>query len=338
MTVTITLRSGRTFPLESRESLLDGANRAGIFLEHSCRTGRCGSCKVQVTQGETVEQLPESGLSHSDRAAGWVLSCARTAETDVRLAADDLGVKLPDVRISPAKIDTITPLGDDVIRVRLRLPPTAPLAYIPGQYVDIALPTGAKRSYSMATAPGAGQSAAALEFLIRLVPGGTFSTHWTQRAKPGDLLRVHGPHGTFFLRQPMTPRLLLLATGTGIAPIQALLEQLATLAQERLPERVDLLWGGRRPDDFFVDPNVIGRRLPTGTAFSLTRCLSGPAAGWQEGRGRLLQYLPLDADVLAATTVYACGAPAMIQDARSLLERAGLPAGRFHSDAFVSSS
>lgn len=335
MTVQITLRTGRTFSIEPEETLLDGALRAGLFLDHSCRTGRCGSCKVPVVEGQTGIKLEETGLTAQDAADGMILSCARTAISDVRLDVEDLGFSLPAAKLTPAKIDQVHRLSTDLVRLQLRLPPSNALRYLAGQYVDIGLPDGLKRSYSMASAPPGDKPAIRLDFYIRLNSSGAMSDFLTHKAQPGQLLRLHGPYGTFVLRQELTRRLLLLATGTGIAPIKALLEQLSQSEGGQATE-VQVIWGNRRAADFFLDAQDL---LPKGrTNYSLIRTLSGDDAEWTEARGRLLAHLPTDAATLLETTVYACGSADMIADARQRLEASGLPAARFHSDSFVVSS
>lgn len=329
---TIHLKSGLSFPSENTESILDAAVRAGIALEHSCRTGRCGSCRAQATGGDLVVRLAETGLSQADRAAGWILTCARSANADVLLDARVLDAMLPAPRITPAKIDAVEHLTADIAFARLRLPPATPLPHLAGQYVDVVLPGGVKRSYSIANLPVNGQSSR-LDLLIRRVDGGEMSRYWFEQAKPGDLLRVHGPRGTFFLRSPVPRQVLMLATGTGIAPIKAMLAQLADLPADQRPERLVVLWGNRLASDFVWSDEM----LAAAPGWSMVRVLSGPDSAWRGTRGRITNHFDDLAMDLADTAVYACGSPNMIEDARALLTARGLPDERFLSDAFVSS-
>jgi CDP-4-dehydro-6-deoxyglucose reductase, E3 len=328
---TIRLVSGASFTSGAGESILDAGLRAGVLMEHSCRSGRCSSCAAEVIEGDTLATLPEPGLAGTKMSAPpWILSCARVAQSDLLIDARTLDARLPPTRLSPAKIDRLERMSDGLLRVWLRLPPVAALEYLSGQYIDLSLPGGKKRSYSIANHASAGSSAH-LELHIRRVDGGAMSDYFFGRAKAGDLLQLHGPKGSFFLRQPLPRALMLLATGTGLAPLQALLQQLACLPQAQRPERTMLFWGNRQACDFYTDPTAL---LP---GLSYQRVISGPDDLPGAVRGRIPAYLEsLGADA-GATEVYACGSPAMIRDARARLQALGLPEGNFHADAFVSS-
>lgn len=326
------LSNQKTFEAEPGATLLDAARTAGLVLEHSCRTGRCGSCKAQVTAGQTRALIGEPGLAPEERAAGWVLTCAREA------ASPELGLDLEDlgplagiaVQTLPSRIDAIERLAPDVISVRLRLPPTAKFSYLAGQYVDVRSPSGPLRSYSLANAPAPDGK---LELQVRRVPGGLFSEHWFERAAVGDMVRFEGPRGSMFLRDVAGLDLVMLATGTGLAPIKALLETLATRPAAEQPRRVTLYWGNRVPHDLYWQPGASLTALPD---FDFVPVLSRAGADWPGVRGHV-QDVALPRHDWAGAAVYACGANAMIAAARALLLRHGLPARRFHSDAFVAS-
>lgn len=218
----ITLSNGTTFDAERGASILDAALAKGIILEHSCRTGRCGSCKARVTHGQASALLAPVGLTLQESEHGWVLTCAHEALSDVRLDIEDLtALTGMEPRVTPARIDTIERLAEDVIRVQLRLPPRSPFKFLPGQYVDVTSPVGVKRSYSIASAAVAPER---LELQIRRVDRGQLSAYWFELAKANDLLRFNGPRGTFFLRPVAGFDLIFLATGTGIAPILSMRE------------------------------------------------------------------------------------------------------------------
>jgi CDP-4-dehydro-6-deoxyglucose reductase len=347
-TKTVTLANGRTFAALPGLSLLDAAAAHGLTLEHGCRTGRCGSCKATVTQGTTAVLRDETSLTEAERDAGVVLTCARGVATDVTLSIDDLGLP-PGLtpRVVPARIDALERLADNVLRVTLRLPPNQPLAFAAGQYVDVTAPSGVRRSYSMAQAPAVTNR---VELQIRRVDGGAMSDWWFSYAKQNDLVRLRGPLGTFFLRETANVDLVFLATGTGIAPIRAMLAQLAALddASQR-PASVRVFWGGRTPADLYLDPtdglvHAGSHANPDAAAnprvsIAYTPVLSRADAAWQGARGHVQQaLLQGDTALGPATRVYACGSPAMIDDARASLVAAGLAPRHFHSDAFVESN
>jgi CDP-4-dehydro-6-deoxyglucose reductase len=325
----ITLKSGTRFPSGVGISILEAAEKAGVTMPYSCRTGRCSTCKCKVLGGSTRALYPETGLSSEDMTEGWVLSCVRTAETDVMLQAGDLGsIELPPPKTVPCRISELKRMAPDILKVLLRLPPNTEFRFIPGQYIDVIGPNGVRRSYSLANSSFANQF---LELHIKAVDGGALSSYWFNRAKPNDLLRLIGPLGTFFLRRSANTNLVFLATGTGVAPIKAILESMATLPAEVHPKTVTVIWGGRRSEDFYLDND----EFPLSLTYIPVQ--SHPDASWTGARGYVqFALLALRPD-LAETDVYACGSIAMIQSARSALLEAGLPPDRFYSDAFVSS-
>lgn len=332
MTAQVTTTAGSSFQAAPGQSLLDAALQAGIVLDHSCRTGRCGSCTARVIDGATRALGAEMGLSASQAAQGCILTCMRAAQGErLLLEVDALqGLVLPAARLLPCKIDSLELLRPGILQVRLRLPPQQPLHWLAGQYVDITGPGGVRRSYSIANAPAAGSG---IELHVAQVAGGALSGYWFERARPGDLLRLHGPLGSAVLRQPPGDPLVLLATGTGIAPIKAMLEDLAARpADGQRPHGIHLFWGAQRAADLYWDP----RTLPLPLHWHPV--LSREDAGWTGRRG-WVQQAALESGVpWAQTTVHACGSPRMVDDARLALVAAGLDPRRFHADAFLPSS
>lgn len=325
----VTLSNGRNFPSEPGEILLDAARRAGITMAYSCRTGRCSSCKSRVVSGASSVLSEELGLTPGEKSAGWILSCVRTATSDLELESEDLGaLAMPPVTILPCRIQSLEKLAPDVVKVTLRLPPASQFLFRAGQYIDVLGPGGLRRSYSLANAPSPGK---ALELHIRAVPGGAMSAYWFSQAKVNDLLRLNGPLGTFFLREISGLDLIFLATGTGIAPVKAMLEGIAAVPADGRPRSVAVYWGGRGRDDLYWDvTNVaVHRYVPV---------LSRAGPGWEGARGHVQQALMSDQPSLAEAVVFACGSAAMIHSARAALIEAGLPERRYFSDAFVCSA
>jgi CDP-4-dehydro-6-deoxyglucose reductase len=326
----IRLNAGASFNAQPGTSILDAAAAASKVIPYSCRTGRCSTCRCKVVEGETVTLSAETGLTTQEQADGWILGCARSAVTDLALEVETLdGLALPPARTLPCRIAGRERLAPDVLRILLRLPPGASLGFLPGQYLEVIGPAGIRRSYSLAAASPPG---AALELHVREVPAGVMSDYWFHHARENDLLRLHGPLGTFVLREVAGLDLVLLATGTGIAPIKAILESLPALHTEEAPRSVTVLWGGRIPSDLYLDIAALPgthRFIPV---------LSRADGDWTGARGHVQHVLLGLQPALHAAAVYACGSDAMIHGARDALLRAGLPAGRFHSDAFVCSA
>ena len=311
-------------------SILDAASAAGLVLEHSCRTGRCGSCKAQLLSGSTGPLRDETSLTADEIADRWILTCTREVESDVALDIEDLAALAGiSPKTLPCRINTIERVASDVVRVELRLPPNAGFAFLAGQYVDVTGPGGIKRSYSIASDM---RAADRLELHIRHVPGGAMSDYWFKSAKVNDLLRFRGPLGTFFLRELAGLHLIFLATGTGYAPVHAMLKQLDALEPSARPASTRLLWGGRVPQDIYAEPSDCAVDV------KFTPVLSRADAAWTGARGYVQDMLLAERPDLANAVVYACGSDAMIHAARAALTAVALSPRRFYSDAFVSSN
>lgn len=328
--VEISLTSGARFAADRDKSILEGASLANVSLAYSCRNGRCSTCKCKVISGDTEVLHAELGLTEEEKADGWILSCVRAARSDLVIEANDLGdVAVPPAKVVPCRISGLEKLASDVLRVQLRLPPTAEFDYLPGQYIDVIGQGGVRRSYSVANARRDDKS---LELHIRAVDGGTMSDYWFTRAKENDLLRLHGPLGTFFLRSCRGKDLVFLVTGTGIAPVKAMLEWLPSLSETERPESITVLWGGRIEQDLYFDveglsPNV--HYVPV---------LSRADDAWNGARGYVQDALLARGMDLSNVVVYACGSDAMIHSAHQALTRSGLSDKQFFSDAFVCSA
>lgn len=326
----ITTNHGKHFEAAAGETLLAAALRNGITLDYSCRTGRCSSCKGQVRSGQTIAIHDELGLTEDERNAGWILTCVREAVSDVELDVDDLGdVKLFPAKTLPCRIHSMEKLAADVLRVTLRLPPNSDFSYRAGQYIDVIGVNGLRRSYSIANASRADKL---IDLHIREVDSGEMSRFWFEQAKPNDLLRLNGPLGTFFLREVAGRDLIFLATGTGIAPVKAMLESMCSIPQELKPSSISVYWGGRKPEDIYWNLGSIDIPL------IFVSVLSRADSAWQGRRGHVQDVLLADQPLLAHSVVYACGSDSMIHAARDLLTSNGLPLKSFHSDAFVCSA
>jgi CDP-4-dehydro-6-deoxyglucose reductase len=285
---------------------------------------------VRVLSGQTSILRPEDeSLSTHEVAEGLILTCCREAIEDVSLDIDSLDRLAGfETKTVPARIVSLEKLSADILRVVLRTPPASPMRFVPGQYVDVIV-GGLRRSYSLANAPRAD---GLLELLVKRYPGGELSEYWFARASQNDLLRIEGPFGTFFLRDNPPPNILFLATGTGIAPVKALLEEMAMDPAKALGRRIKVFWGNREATNFCWEPSFQAAQ------FDFNRVLSGVDPDWREGRGHVhLRAVEAGFDP-HATVVYACGSNEMINSARALLTSLGLSPKHFFSDAFVSSN
>ncbi|WP_296196829.1 FAD-binding oxidoreductase [Sphingorhabdus sp.] len=325
----VELVSGKKFECSHGVSLLDAAANAQISLPYSCKTGRCSSCKCRILSGRSEALAIEIGLSDDEKKAGYILSCIRTAASDLTIDAEDLdGIYIPEVKTLPARIDCLQKLAPDVMLATLRVPPTSAFSYLPGQYIDVIGPGAMRRSYSIANAPNCRGH---LDLHIRAVHGGAMSDYWFNKAKENDLLRINGPLGSFFLRSCASLDLIFLATGTGIAPVKAMLEAITELSVDEQPRSVTVVWGGRVVADIYYDIQAIGGR------HTFLPVLSQAHSEWSGARGYVQDALLENGPDLSDAVAYACGSQAMIASAKVELFKAGLAPNRFYSDAFVSS-
>ena len=319
-------------PLLPGQTVLDAALADGLMLKHSCRTGTCGSCKGQVLSGD-VDHGDSSleVLSAAERAQGLALFCCATARSDLVIEAPEVtalrGISIQQMGVRVASIDKVS---SDVAVLRLMLAPGAGFDYFPGQYVQVLLKDGSRRSYSMATRSARDNQ---LELHIRHMPGGVFSGHVFNALQPKAILRMEGPFGSFYLRDSERP-MIFLASGTGFAPIQALLEQLRE-SDNRRP--VYLYWGGRRREDLYRHEQLLAweAQLPW---LRYTPVLSDPtpACDWQGATGFVHRQVLSDFQSLKGFEVYACGAPIVVDSARrDYVELRQLEAAYFYADAFV---
>ena len=329
MTGYLSLLSGENFEVAENESILDAALRNDTVLEYSCRNGQCGVCKTQVISGDTYIIREELSLTTEEKMSGQVLTCCRGIAGDVNLNAENL-TELKGIKkiTGPCKIDSLDRQGDDVIEVVLRTPPSSVIEFLPGQYVDIIGPNGVRRSYSIANAP---MKSGRIRLFVKKVDGGLFSEYWFNTAKVNDLLRFEGPLGTFFLPKSNKKHLVLLATGTGIAPIQSILEGLVLNPDKNTFDSVTLFWGGRYEDDIFKTMDFDLDNYKFVPVLSRENGVAGVYHGYVQDA-----FLAQKID-LTDSLVLSCGSMSMIKSAEEILMANGLSKNAYKSDAFVSS-
>lgn len=329
--------SGRAFASQGDETILAAAIRAGVGLPYGCKDGACGSCKCKKLSGNVVHGTHQAkALSPEEEADGYVLTCCATPESDVVLESRQVTDESAfPVRKMPVRVAALEKLSHDVIQLRLQLPATEQFRYHAGQYVEFILRDGARRAYSMATAPHLQETAPGLELHIRHMAGGKFTEHVFAGMKEKDILRIEGPFGSFHLREDSDKPIILLASGTGFAPIKALLQH---MRQQGLSRPTTLYWGGRRPQDLYLDAWV----REQAAAMPLLRYVpvvsdALPEDAWTGRSGYVHQAVLDDFADLSAHQVYACGAPIVVDSARaSYTTLGGLPADEFYADAFTS--
>ncbi|MFO1195159.1 MAG: CDP-6-deoxy-delta-3,4-glucoseen reductase [Rhodoferax sp.] len=325
--------SGRSFTADPGEAMLTAGIRQGIGLPYGCKDGACGSCKCRKISGTVVHGPHQSkALSSDEEAQGFVLTCCGVAHSDVVLESRQVteAGAFP-IRKMPARVSSLERKSHDVILLRLQLPANDPFNYRPGQYVEFLLRDGSRRSYSMANAPHNGPG---LELHIRHMPGGKFTDHVFNVMKEKEIQRIEGPYGSFFLREDSERPIVLLASGTGFAPIKALIEHMQFQGIQR---PATLYWGGRRPEDLYMDAWV-RERLAEMPHLRYVPVISDalPEDGWTGRTGFVHRAVLEDLPDLSGYQVYACGAPIVVDSARrDFSDLAGLAEEEFFADAFT---
>jgi CDP-4-dehydro-6-deoxyglucose reductase len=338
MTFTVTLTpSQRTFDVTRDEPILVAAIRQGIGLPYGCKDGACGTCKSRLLEGRVIHGAHQSkALSEAEEAAGLILTCCATPQTDCLVEARTVpgAGEFPILKM-PGRVLAITRAAGDVAIVRIQLPANQNFQFHAGQYIEFILRDGARRSYSMANAPHNLGTPPSIELHIRHMPGGKFTDHVFGVMKEKDIVRMEGPFGSFFLREESDKPMVLLASGTGFAPIKALIERLEELGSKR-PSI--LYWGARSRADLYLNDWAVSAaaRLPN---LRYVPVLSEPRAEdhWGGRTGFVHHAVMSDLPDLSSHQVYACGVPIMVESAhRDFVAQCGLPEEEFYADSFTS--
>jgi CDP-4-dehydro-6-deoxyglucose reductase, E3 len=338
MTFTVTVQpSGRTFSVERDEPVLLAAIRQGVGLPYGCKDGACGSCKCRLLEGRVIHGVHQSkALSAEEEAAGWMLTCQGAPQTDLVIEARTVpGAGEFPVRKMPSRVISISKPAPDVAILQLQLPANDVLQYHAGQYVEFILRDGARRSYSMANAPHTQTEKPGIELHLRHLPGGKFTDHVFGAMKEKDILRVEGPFGSFFLREDTDKPMILLASGTGFAPIKAIIEHMQFKNSQR---HAVLYWGCRSKADLYLHDWALAaaEQMPN---LQYIPVLSEPKIedAWSGRTGFVHQAVMHDHPNLMQHQVYACGVPIMVESAkRDFVMKAGLPDDEFYADSFTS--
>jgi CDP-4-dehydro-6-deoxyglucose reductase len=329
--------AGVSFEVPRDEPILPAAIRQGVGLPYGCRDGACGSCKSRLLEGRVIHGAHQlKALSVQEEAQGFILTCCATPQTDCVVEARSVpgAGQFPVLKL-PSRVLSLEKAAPDVMVVKLQLPANQNLQYHAGQYVEFILQGGARRSYSMANAPHELGTPPAIELHIRHMPGGRFTDHVFGAMKERDILRMEGPFGSFFLREDSAKPMILLASGTGFAPIKALIDHLRMKGSSR---PAVLYWGGRRPQDLYRDAwcRAQATELPW-LRYVPVVSDALPADAWTGRTGFVHRAVVEDFPDLSGHQVYACGAPVVVESAeRDFTAVCGLPADEFFADSFTS--
>jgi CDP-4-dehydro-6-deoxyglucose reductase, E3 len=315
-------KSDITFSAAPDQSLLDAALGASLNLPHSCKGGNCGSCRARLLQGEIrYPNGPPLGLSAAETAEGFVLLCQCYARCD--LTIETLEISTPEqirVKRLPARIERSVLLSHDVMGLFLRLPAAEDFSFEAGQYLDVMLPGGRRRSFSIASPP---HDSRLLELHVRKVQGGEFSAPLFEHAAQSALLSIEGPLGQFAYRAGTAP-MLLIGGGTGIAPLLSILRHVVETGLER---DLKIYWGVRSERDLYAHATLeaLAGYVPV---------LSEASSAWAGRRGMVHEAVLEDIQDLQRYDVYAAGPPAMIGVVRREFALHGAAPERLYFDSF----
>ena len=330
------LPSGRSFTADAGEPLLAAAIRQGIGLPYGCKDGACGSCKCRKLEGQVTHGAHQSkALSAEEEAQGFILTCCGVAHSDVVLESRQVTDESAfPIRKMPARVASLVRASPDVMVMRLQLPASDTMKYHAGQYVEFLLRDGDRRSYSMANAPHTQLETPGIELHLRHMPGGKFTDHVFAAMKEKEILRIEGPYGSFFLREDSTKPIVMVASGTGFAPLKAIIEHMQV---KHITRPAVLYWGGRRPADLYMNDWMLARvaEMPN-LRYVPVVSNALPEDGWLGRTGFVHKAVLEDFADLSGHQVYACGAPIVVESARGDCSAlAGLPAEEFFADAFT---
>jgi CDP-4-dehydro-6-deoxyglucose reductase, E3 len=332
----VTLKpSGRTFDVGAGVSVLTAAEEQHISLPYGCRLGTCCSCRGKVISGAVdLGNAHPAYLTQAQRDDGYALLCQATPLSNVTIEIEELPL-LSEPLEFPAMVRAIEFLSADVAKITLRLPLHQNLKLAAGQYVDLTLAGGIRRSYSVANAPKL-INMIDLEFHVRHMPGGAFTDHVFSELKVRDRIQCKGPLGTFFLRDSEKPAIML-ASGTGYAPIRSILLDQCSRHSKR---EFVLYWGGRTRQDLYLSDEVDALvREHTNIRYVPVLSDSTAACNWTGRSGFVHRAVMEDYPDMSGIQVYACGAPIMVDAARrDFTEICSLPTISFFADSFVTSA
>jgi len=305
-------------------------------LPYGCRDGACGSCKGKLVDGRIdYGRYSEKALTAQEREQGYALFCQAKPLSDVVIEAREVR-KAGDIQVRklPARVQKLERAADDAMIVYLKLPANERLMFLPGQYIDILLKDGTRRSFSMANAPHDDEF---VQLHVRHVPGGAFTDHVFRTMKERDILRFEGPFGTFFLRDESDKPIVLVASGTGFAPIKALIE---AAFKKGVARPMRLYWGARRPKDLYLN-GLAEHWVAEHAGFEYVPVISDalPEDKWGGRTGFVHSAVMEDLSDLSGHQVYACGVPIMVDSARrDFIQKCRLPENEFFADSFTTAA
>jgi len=332
MSYQVTLKpSEHVFSVEENEFILDAALRQGIAFPYQCKTGSCATCLGKVVSGEVnyPDGLPLTIMEH-EHEQGRAVFCVSVAKSDLELEVNEIDSN-SDVQIKmlPARVNSLRRLADDVMEMTLKLPASEKMNFHAGQYIEFIMRDKSRRAFSVANSPSNEEY---LELHLRQVPDGVFTNHVFDSMKEKAMVRIEGPFGNFYIRDTSNRPLLMVAGGTGFAPIKSILEK---LIEEGDTRPIELYWGARAKADLYRAD------LAEKWAFQYEHVNYIPVLSeakdednWQGRTGFVHEVVAEDISNMSAYDVYMAGPPVMINAAKEKFSEQGLPVDQLYSDSF----
>ncbi|MFN3398144.1 MAG: CDP-6-deoxy-delta-3,4-glucoseen reductase, partial [Sulfurimicrobium sp.] len=333
MSFQVTIKpSNHQYQAQEHETLLESGLREGFALPYGCRNGACGACKGKILEGRVdYGTYQESALSENEKHAGMALFCTARPLTDVVIECREVGAArdIP-IKTMPCRVQKMEKVSHDVMVLYLKLPANERLRFLAGQYIDILLKDGKRRSFSLANAPHDDEF---LQLHVRHVPGGLFTGMVFDSMQEKTILRFDGPHGSFFLREDSDKPIIFMAGGTGFAPVKAIVEH---ALQTHCKREMVLYWGARSLRDLYM-VDLPRQWCGEHANFAFVPVLSEPLLedDWPGRTGLVHQAVLDDFANLSGYQVYACGAPQMVEAGRQAFAARGLPEDEYFADAFT---
>lgn len=292
---------------------------------------------MRIVDGDVEQRGSPFGLSDGDRASGWVLACTATPMSDCTVDVGEMDLSFEEfeagdrVRSYECEVESKVSLTDDIRVLRLRVTESNAFKFVAGQFVNLRIPgTSQFRSYSMANSPS---EDGIVELIIRLMPGGAFSSHLESHLRVGDRLSFDGPHGQLKIRLSHRP-IVAIAGGSGMAPM---LSMLTELAEKQNSRKVTFFFGARRMQDLYYIERLeeLRQRMPSlELVFAVAE---GAPADWGGVSGTVTDAVSERMERLEGHDAYLCGPPGMVEAARKLLLGGGVRQKNIYLDAFVPS-
>ena len=325
------IEAGRSFDATPEETVLDAARRAGVVLPSECEFGGCGTCRVRLAHGRVQYEDMPGALSQEEADAGYALMCQARACSDLAISTERVLDAPAPARRRQASVVCTQPLTPDVTRLVLAIDDGEPWRFRPGQYLNVLPGDTGPRSFSMASHPDAAEGRAEVELHIRRIEGGYFTQTRLSHLRPGDRLDVEAPLGGFGYHEDDYRPIVMVATGTGIAPLRSMLAQM--LASGDTPP-VDLYWGGRTQAALYLHEELT-QLAAQHEDFRYVPVLSRADDGWCGARGYVQDAVLSDHPDLSEHAVYLCGSPVMIADAQRAFVANGASVRYLYADSFT---